>query len=125
VNFLRVLFILAAAVGIATAGTVSYTGTLPTAESTEDFTVTLASAGIVTLQTYSFGGGTNAAGTNIAAGGMASFLAVFNGTGDSATFVNGTSFDQTNYSSFEGCPPAGAPTIGGSPVCGDITMSLS
>ena len=38
----------------------------------------------------------------------------------------GTSLDLTNYDNpnFLGCPPAGAPVIGGSPQCGDITMTL-
>jgi hypothetical protein len=38
----------------------------------------------------------------------------------------GTSLDLSNYENpdFGGCPPAGAPVIGGSAQCGDITMVL-
>jgi hypothetical protein len=116
------------------ADTVSYTGTLSSSTDIADFTVTLASAGTVDLQTYGFGGGTNAVGTVISAGGTDPFLAIFSGTGSGATiltdaFANpfGTSLDLSNYENpdFGGCPPAGAPTIGGSAQCGDITMTLT
>ena len=113
------------------ADTFSYTGTLASSDSTVDFVITLASAGTVTLQTYGFGGGTNAAGTLIAAGGTDPFLAIFSGTGSSATVVTdgsanplATSLDLTNYGNpdFVGCPPAGLSALYG--TCGDITMSL-
>ena len=116
------------------ADTVSYTGTLSSSTDTAEFIVTLASAGAVDLQTYGFGGGTNAAGTVISPGGTDPFLAIFSGTGSGATILTdgsgdpfATSLDQTNYENpdFGGCPPAGAPVIGGSPQCGDITMTLS
>ena len=60
----------------------------------------------------------------VPAGGFDPFVGVFAGTGDSASFINGTSDDLSNFSSFAGCPPAGTVNIGGS-VCGDITMSLA
>ena len=37
-------------------------------------TVTLSTTGAITLQTYGFGGGVNAAGTTIAAGGFDPFV---------------------------------------------------
>jgi hypothetical protein len=110
--------------------TISYTGTLSSSVDSVDFVITLATAGTVGLQTYGFGGGTNAAGIVISPGGTDPFLAIFSGTGSGATILTdgsityGTSMDLTNYPSFGGCPPAGAPTIGGSPQCGDITMTL-
>ena len=73
-------------------------------------------------------------GTVIAPGGTDPFLAIFSGTGDSATIVAdgmgspfGTSLILTNYGNpdFAGCPPAGQPVIGGAPQCGDINMSVS
>jgi hypothetical protein len=77
-------------------------------------------------------GGTNAAVEVISPGGTDPFLAIFSGTGDSATILTdglgnpyGTSLDLSNYGDFLGCPPAGAPVIGGSPQCGDIYMALS
>ena len=86
--------------------TTSYTGTLTSPEDTFEVTLTLASSTDVTLQTYGFGGGTNQAGTLIAPGGTDPFVGLFLGTGDGATFINGTSLDLTNYPSFVGCPPA-------------------
>ncbi len=111
---------------VATGGTISYTGTLidPTDDSTQ-ITVTLASAGILSLQTWGFGGGTNAAGNTILAGGFDPFVGVFQGTGGAAVFIDGTSDDLSNFGSYAGCPPAGTVTIGGGPVCGDVAMSLS
>lgn len=115
----------------ASGSTISYTGTLASSSDFREFTFTLSSPGTVTLQTYGFGGGTNAAGANIPAGGTDPFLAIFSGTGPTATILTdgsgnaiGTALDETNFASFAGCPPAGSPVIGGSPVCGDITMSL-
>lgn len=112
--------------------TVSYTGTLAAPDQPALFTFTLGSAATVTLQTFGFGGGVNAAGTIIPSGGTDPFLAIFSGTGNSASIVTdglgnpyGTSLDLTNYADFIGCPPAGTTVIGGSPVCGDIRMSLT
>ena len=132
-TLLRLVILVAAVAGLAAADiTTSYTGTLASPESVVDFTISLASAGTVTLQTYGFGGGTNANHTVIAPGGTDPFLAVFAGTDGSAAIVTdgmgnayGTSAIITNYADFTGCPPAGELSIGGSDVCADITMSLS
>jgi hypothetical protein len=110
--------------------TQSYTGTLATSESVFQTTVTLAAGDDVVLQTYGFGGGTNAAGTAIAAGGTDPFVAIFNATGtiltDGMGNAYGTSLALANYGSFMGCGPGGAATvnIGGAPQCGDVTMSI-
>jgi len=114
--------------------TQSYTGTLATSDSVFETTVTLTAGDDVVLQTYGFGGGTNAAGTVIAAGGTDPFLAIFDSTGQILTYPTGdplnpvdaygTSLDLSNYSSFTGCPPAGVVDIDGS-TCGDITMSIA
>lgn len=112
---------------------VSYTGTLLSSTAVVQKTFTLSSPATIGLQTWGFGGGTNAAGDVISPGGTDPFLAIFSGTGPSATILTdgasnpfGTSLDLSNYGNpnFVGCPPAGAPTIGGSPQCGDITMTL-
>jgi hypothetical protein len=140
---------LAAFIALAFGGTVahadimSYTGTLSSPEDTVEFVLTLAAAGTVDLQTYGFGGGTNAAGTVILPGGTDPFLGIFSGTGDSAQILfngennaYGTSLDLSSYGDanpvdgypppyFLGCPPAGEPVFGGSPQCGDIYMALS
>lgn len=111
---------------------VSYTGTLASSTDVFETTLALTTTSNVTLQTFGFGGGVNQAGKSITAGGTDPFLAIFSGTGSSATLLtNGmgnpfaTSLDLTNYSSFMGCGPAGAPSIGGSPQCGDVQMNLS
>jgi hypothetical protein len=119
--------------GSAFADSTSYTGTL--ASSTDTYSLVLNVAGStnenVTFQSWGFGGGVNAAGQTIAAGGFDPFIGVFNGTGSSAVILTdglgnayGVSDLLSNFTSFTGCPPAGTVNIGGA-VCGDITMSLS
>jgi hypothetical protein len=104
------------------ADTVSYTGTLSSPEDSWETNATLSAAGTLTLQTWGFGGGTNAAGTVMPAGGFDPFVGVFDSSGD---LIQGTSDVLSNYTSFAGCPPAGLVTIGSVPGnCGDITMSL-
>ena len=128
----RLLAIVALVPAALQAGYVSYTGTLSSSTDVFETTVTLNSPATIELQTWGFGGGTNAAGQVIPAGGTDPFLAIFSGTGDSATILTdglgnpyGTSLVLSNYGDFQGCPPAGAPVIGGSPQCGDITMTLA
>jgi hypothetical protein len=112
--------------------TTSYTGSL--ASSSDVFSLVFDITGTadepVTVQTWSFGGGINAAGKTIAGGGFDPFLAIFSGTGPSATIAidgmgnpYGTSDALSNFASFAGCPPAQMANIGGA-LCGDITMSL-
>jgi PEP-CTERM motif len=103
----------------------SFVGTLASPEDFFSVTLTIPSDTHVTLQTYGFGGGTNQAGTVIDPGGTDPFVGLFLGTGDGATFVNGTSLDLTNYSSFMGCPPANSVSNFGGTTCGDVTMLFS
>jgi hypothetical protein len=114
-----------------TVSTESFTGTLASSSAVFETTLTLTAGEDVLLQTYGFGGGTNAAGTVIAPGGTDPFVAIFSGTGGTAAILTdgmgdpyGTSVDLGNYASFAGCPPAGTVDFGG-PTCGDVTMSLS
>lgn len=101
----------------------SETGTLSSPEDTFTMTINLATGGNVTLQTYGFGGGTNAAGTVIPAGGFDSFVGLFSGTGPTALFINGDSDILSNYT--PGCPPAGTVTIGSmANQCGDVGLVL-
>jgi hypothetical protein len=85
--------------------------------------VTLTSAGTLDLQTWGFGGGTNGAGTVIPAGGFDPFVGLFASTGSGAVFIDGTSDALSNFAG--NCPPAGTVDIGGSQVCGDVTMTFS
>jgi len=127
------LFAMAWGATAARAQTYSFTGTLASPEDPVEFLITLTSPATVDMQTYGFGGGTNAASTVISPGGTDPFLAIFSGTGSGATILTdisdnpyGTSLDLSNYGNpnFAGCPPAGTESIGGSPVCGDITMDI-
>jgi hypothetical protein len=133
-RFVRVLLLIVlvgSAVGVVRADGVSYVGTLASSEDEVIETVDLSSTSTVILQTYGFGGGTNQAGTAIAPGGTAPFLAIFAGTGDSATMVTdalanpyATSVNFGNYNAFMGCPPAGSVSNFGDTTCADITMTI-
>jgi len=115
----------------------SFTGTLATSDSTFDVIISLPTSATLVFQTYGFGGGTNAASQVISPGGFDPLLALFAGTGSTASIFNiggdpnnpaGTSDTLSNYGSFTGCGPAGFVTIGtglGSTICGDITMNLT
>jgi hypothetical protein len=109
--------------GVCAADTMSQTGKLASPEDTVLIAIVLTSAGDVTLQTFGFGGGVNAAGTPIAPGGFDPFVGLFSGTGDGAVFVDGTSDILTNYA--PGCPPAGTVMLGGSATCGDVNMQFT
>ena len=119
------------------ADSLSFTGNLSSPSSPVIQPFTVSTAGTITIQTWGFGGGTNAAGTLITPGGIDPLVAIFSGIGPGASIFNiggdpnnpaGTSDTLTNFSSFAGCPPAGMVMIGagaGSSVCGDIRMVLS
>ena len=119
---LSVLLITLVAAAVALADGTSYVGTLATPESTFEATLMLTAPSNVTLQTYGFGGGTNQAGMLIAPGGTDPFVALFSGSGDGASFINGGSlFD--NFSN--GCPPAGSVSNFGDTTCGDETFTFA
>ncbi len=110
--------------GLCSAGTISYTGTLSSPEDTVLTTLDLAATGNVTLQTYGFGGGTNAANTVIPSGGFDSFVGLFSGTGPGALFIDGASDILSTYS--PGCPPAGLVTVGTvASQCGDVNVQFT
>jgi len=115
----------------ARADTTSYAGSLSSASDiyTATFNISGPTPEAVVIQTWGFGGGTNAAGQSIAAGGFDPFVGLFSGTGTSASILTdtsgnplGTSDLLSNFASYAGCPPANTVNIGGG-VCGDITMS--
>ena len=112
------------AAGTIPAETVSYTGILANTEDSFSVAVNVGVNSTVTLQTYGFGGGVNAAGTTIAPGGFDPFVGFFSGTGDTALFIGGTSDLLTNDT--PGCPPAGTVAVGSVPgQCGDVGLSFS
>ncbi len=81
------LFVLAAA---PVAAQTPFTGTLPTDNQVELFTLTLNSSESITIQTYSYAGGT-VNSTVFSAGGFAPTAFLFDGQGNVLTLTNGTS----------------------------------
>ena len=65
----------------ASAADFSYTGSLPNPNAVQLFNFSVGTTSTVTLRTYSYAGGTNAAGQVIARGGFDPILALFNGSG--------------------------------------------
>ena len=107
---------------VTTGTAISCTGSLSSPEDvfTDSF---IATGSSVTIQTFGFGGGTNAAGQVIPAGGFDSLVALFSGSGPTATIlVDGSGnpiASADNLTLFSpGCPPAQTVNLGGS-VCGD------
>jgi hypothetical protein len=112
----------------------SYTGTLASPQSAFEVTFTLSAPDTVTFRTWGFGGGTNAAGNIIPAGGFDPLIALFRGLPVSATiYVDGSGnplADADNLLnapwSFAGnCPAAGTVAIGANKDCGDDQMSVA
>lgn len=73
----------------AQAANVSLTGNLAGDNEVRLFTFTLAANSNVTLRTFSYDGGVNAAGTLIGAGGFDPVIALFAGTGNGAILIDG------------------------------------
>ena len=106
----------------------SYTGALANPQSVFTLTFSVGGTGSQTidLQTWGFGGGTNANGQAIPAGGFDPLLALFSSSGPAASLINGTSDVLSNFGSFVGCGPAGTVAFGnGDSVCGDISISFT
>lgn len=125
------MYLLAATAVSLPAASMSFTGTLNSPEDVLQTTFTLVASSTVTIQTWGFGGGTNAVGQVIPAGGFDPLIALFSGTGPAATMVTDGSgnplADADNLSnapwSYVGnCPPAGAVAIGANSDCGDDRM---
>jgi len=104
---------------LAFANSLSFEGSLDPTNPNDVFLVSfnLASKGTVLFQSYGYGGtssanvaGTNAAGLVIPGGGFDSYLSLFQGIGNSATFL---------ASNDDGSCPRGTPD----PVCADSTLT--
>ena len=115
----------------ASGSALSFTGTLATPESVFETTFSVASASTVTFQTWGFGGGTNAAGQVIPAGGFDPLISLFFGPSATPTmYVDGSGnalADADNllnapWSFVGNCPPAGTVAIGSDNDCGDDFM---
>jgi hypothetical protein len=113
---------------------ISCTGSLDSPEDVFLEPFTLLSDSTVTIQTYGFGGGINAAGATISAGGFDPLAALFSGPATNATVLMDSgsnpiaSADTLFGLYFPGCPPAGTVTVGTVPGnCGDnqVTAALT
>ncbi len=123
------MFLAASAISLS-AESVSYTGTLSSPEDVFETSFNLTTAGSVTLQTWGFGGGLNAAGQVIAPGGFDPLLTLFSGPVGTATIVTDVSgnplADADNLSnapwSYVNNPAAGQVAIGPDLEFGDDFM---
>jgi len=88
------------------AASISFTGTFNQDDNVQLFAFTLNAPSTVTIKTWSYGGGTNAAGQVIPAGGFATDLALFSGSGALIGFTDSGS-----------CPPQNIDP--GTGLCGD------
>jgi len=130
----RALCLLVATAFGLSAGSLSFTGTLSSPENAFETTFTLTAADTVTIQTWGFGGGTNALGQVIPAGGFDPLIALFSGPVATATmYVDGSGnplADADNllnppWSYVGNCPPAGTVAIGTDNDCGDDFMQVA
>ncbi len=90
-RFLRTFSLLAIAAMPAAfchAANFSFTGNFVHDNDVQAFVFNVGATSTVTFETFSYAGGTNAAGQTIARGGFDPILAVFSGTGNSAVFIN-------------------------------------
>jgi len=122
--------LLSAPANCATAS-LSLTGSLPSPQSAIQQTFTLDAPATLQIVTWSFGGGTNAAGQVIPPGGFDPLVALFSGPpGAPSIILNAANpaADADTLTNFVGnCPPAGTVMIGtgvGSVVCGDDALVL-
>jgi hypothetical protein len=130
----RILALLAVAGCSLSAESLSYTGILATPESVFEQAFTLSGEDTVFFQTWSFGGGTNAAGQVIPAGGFDPLLTLFSGTGPDATIVtdgggnpiaDGDLLANPPWSYVGNCPSAGTVAIGVNSDCGDDEIQVA
>jgi uncharacterized repeat protein (TIGR01451 family) len=107
-------------------------GTRASPEAVFEQTFTLSATSNLRIVTFSFGGGTNAAGQVIPPGGFDPLVALFSGPPSTASIVLNAgkpAGDADTLSNFVGnCPPAGTVVIGtgaGKVVCGDDALVLT
>ena len=80
-SLLGIVAIVGLLAGSAQAANFSYTGTLNDPNDVQTFNFSVGAPSTVTLRTWSYAGGTNAAGSVIAGGGFDPILALFNSAG--------------------------------------------
>ena len=121
--------------GVCATSFLSYTGNLANPEDVFETTFSISVTSNIEILTWSFGGGTDRAGSVIAPGGFDPLVALFSGppaTASIVTIAGNPAADADTLSnppiSYTGnCPPAGMVTIGtgtGNAVCGDDHMQV-
>jgi hypothetical protein len=95
------------------ADVISITGALVNPDDVYTTTFTLGSVSEISIQTWGYAGGTNASGTVIAEGGFDPVVALFSGSGPTATLFD-TNDDGT-------CPPGNFDSVSG--LCLDSTLN--
>lgn len=80
--------VLALSSAVSHADDFSFTGNFSSINDVQLFTFTVGASSNVVLRTWSYAGGVNAAGQTIAEGGFDPILALFQGTGASAVYIN-------------------------------------
>jgi hypothetical protein len=112
----------------------SYVGVLSAPEDVFETTFTLTGADTLTIQTWGFGGGTNAAGQLIPAGGFDALIALFSGSGPTAGILtdglgnplaDADSLVNPPWSYVGNCPTAGTVPIGTDNDCGDDYLQVA
>lgn len=81
------LCLLAAGSSVCRADNYSFSGSINSDDQVQQFTFSVGASSVVTLRTWSYAGGVNAAGETIARGGFDPILALFSGTGPTAVFI--------------------------------------
>jgi len=104
---IRVFGLGVVAASLASAANFSFQGALTRDDEVQLFTFSVGSASTVTLRTWSYAGGVNAAGTTIARGGFDPILALFNSSGavinendDGGTNVPADAVTGSNFDTF-------------------------
>jgi hypothetical protein len=111
----------------------AYTGSLPTPEDVFVKSFIVLTPGTLVIRTWGFGGGTNAAGQVITAGGFDSMVSLFSGPPASAMIdtvggnpvADADTLSNPPFSYVGNCPPSGMVNIGGTPACGDVRIALT
>jgi len=108
--FVSILLLVLALAPVAKASSFSFSGMFQQDDNVQLFGFALDSSSAVNLETFSYGGGTNAAGQVVPSGGFSTLLSLYNGSGGLIDFALGG-----------GCPPQHIDPVTG--LCGDTVLT--
>jgi len=123
-------------IAVPSTSSLSYIGALSGPEDMFEATFSLLATANLKIDTWGFGGGTNAAGAVIPAGGFDPWIALFSGPAATATIyaiagvpaADADTLSNPPISFVGNCPPAGMVVIGtgsGNSVCGDDLLQIA